>query len=331
MDVSLIYLHMSNDVVQFRSRNNAPLYFSNMKYHVGQDFIFSHKEIDVTQGDATHPHRSVGIDFDSHIGGSGSNGGIEIVKFCNQVNLLWKRITENASEDHIFAIVDHNSAHHMSYALAWKAFETHSADKIKLIISFDHHSDYTAKWGQYSTKITCSNWAGCALHFGFPKAYKIAEAVAHFGLTNTKAGVGPSGNFSGTKVYKYKGPSVNVGAGNPGNINLQTTMVLQEARRAAHAAANTPVDVYVTVDRDFMKGSWTPYKDGNHTPAVGRQAVQACLTTLQNAGCRLVGFDVTGLPNGTGYSESMGGQKKGAAVRRSNEDIRVCYRAVLAY
>lgn len=56
----------------------------------------------------------------------------------------------------LFTVVDHNSAHHMTYLLAKYAFTKNGRKKsTKLLINFDQHEDF----GKYnSPKIACSTW-----------------------------------------------------------------------------------------------------------------------------------------------------------------------------
>jgi hypothetical protein len=90
-------------------------------------------------------------------------------------------------------------------------------------------------------------------------------------------------------------------------------------------------DVYITVDRDFTIGSYTPYGDGEYLPAVGRSAVIECICYLQDNGATLVGFDVVGLPSRAGKCKNSDSSPFDQAVKESIEDIRIFHKSVSNY
>ncbi len=105
------------------------------------------------------------------------------------------------------------------------------------------------------------------------------------------------------------------------------------------------IDVYISVDRDFMIGSYTPWGDGPHTMADGRKAVLDALTFFKShlptdmpgpSGerkrvARLVGFDIVGLPAHPGSKPPKTPMTEDEAILQANEDIAQFYRAVHDY
>ena len=101
-------------------------------------------------------------------------------------------------------------------------------------------------------------------------------------------------------------------------------------------------DVYITVDRDVSKGSYTYWNDGYLTAALMRDAVDRCLAYLKAQNANLVGFDVAGLPDTLGCSTSLDlhgpqgtgrdpGAQEPAILQQARDDIRHFLNAVITY
>jgi hypothetical protein len=85
------------------------------------------------------------------------------------------------------------------------------------------------------------------------------------------------------------------------------------------------MEFYITIDRDFMKGSFTAWDDGNVELADGRRAVGDLLKRLREINIqkfRLIGMDVTGLPELNGASKYYPSLNY---IAESEEDIRTFY------
>ena len=101
-------------------------------------------------------------------------------------------------------------------------------------------------------------------------------------------------------------------------------------------------DVYITVDRDVSRGSFTYWNDGYLQPASMRDAVKRCLAYLKSKGANLVGFDIAGLPDTLGRSTVLGlskplgegadpGDQEPAIVKQARDDIEFFLKEVVAY
>ncbi|VFQ45347.1 hypothetical protein MSL71_30040 [Desulfoluna butyratoxydans] len=189
----------------------------------------------------------------------------------------------------LFSVVDHNSAHHMAYILANKGFRGHEDMAWRrVVINFDNHKDYEA-FNPDADSICCQNWGQALRPRPDDKTLHRDHPVSRYvvlGLGSTIANV-VSWGLGGIR-YQDK-------------VDLSQEILLANALRKS-LELGVPLENYlfhITVDRDFMKGSYTPYGDGPHYPHEGRNMVLQCLHFLKQRGATLSGFDVTGLPCGS--------------------------------
>lgn len=188
----------------------------------------------------------------------------------------------------LFSVVDHNSAHHMTYILANKAFRgNQDMAGRRVVINFDNHKDYET-FNPAADSLCCQNWGQAlrprpednALH----RDYSVGRYIV-LGLGSANANV-VSWGLDGIRHQD--------------KVDLTQEVAMADALRKS-LQLGEPLENYffhVTVDRDFMKGSFTPYGDGPHYPQEGRNMVLQCLHYLKQRGAKLVGFDITGLPCG---------------------------------
>lgn len=191
----------------------------------------------------------------------------------------------------LFSLIDHNSAHHMSYVLAQKAFRgSGNTSGWSIVVSFDQHTDYN-DFTNINGIIDCQSW-GQALRPTNRAVRTIDSPIAQYIVLGSGAGTacGRRWSMNGANV----GP--NVGLGN-------TTAILNHFFQARNLAG---YDVYITVDRDFIKAGATPYPEQafSATPVVGRKAVSDCLGFFKARNTNFVGFDVCGWPS-TGVSVQL--------------------------
>ena len=238
-----------------------------------------------------------------------SNGWVSLTHFEDSMLSVLKRL-----HSPIFAVIDHNSAHHLSYILAKKAFTTAHTDgkRNKVVINFDNHADGNppVKGAEDPPNyIHCNNWA-----------YQLFRDASAKNLVYISVGAHDQKLFSGhpagkTLIWHGEGKNhadtdILTEVIHPdGTRDTNIEHILDTVEGAVKGKMDNfswgTADVYVTVDRDFMKGSLTPYGDGEYLPVVGRNAVKSCLTYLgKNKKAKLVGFDVIGLPGEGGGKRS---------------------------
>ena len=169
----------------------------------------------------------------------------------------------------LFGIVDHNSAHNVSAALAAHAFRG-SAAAVRVVLQYDNHSDIHAI---SAATLKCSNWGN----------YVVAKDVAQYFVHMTNK------TYLGT-------PKLDVYTRASGKPTVAASLAALISRiKAEHAGKE--IAFYVTVDRDFTIGSHTPWGDGPQTADQGRKAVASAVDGFLKAGGKLVGLDVVGLPS----------------------------------
>ncbi|WP_394845451.1 hypothetical protein LZC95_51520 [Pendulispora brunnea] len=233
-----------------------------------------------------------------------------------------------------FAVVDHNAAHDVSAPLAEWAFANADAStpRVRIIVNFDFYADSPDKIDLNEQIIRCDNWAGFMTRV-VPGVYPkpIADAYVNFGVSS-----GPNAKVSGNLGAGLYQLARNNGL-KPQRIipeNHPTPTVTEQLATVVGWFSPGDVDVYISIDRDFMVGSYTPWGDGSQLPHAGRAAVLEALLFFQKGlpfGARgqLVGFDVTGLPALGGFSGT--GIKEPAAIEQANDDLITFYRQVRDY
>ena len=233
----------------------------------------------------------------------------------------------------LFAVVDHNAAHNVSAVLAERAFaNVGRSNALRVVINFDFHDDSPAKIDLREQIIRCDNWAGFMTR-KVPDIYPepVADAYINFGVSSGRDAK-VSGNL-GAGVYQLARddgakPARIIPADHP------VPTVTEQLKTVIEWFSLRNVDFYISIDRDFMVGSYTPWGDGSQLPAAGRAAVAEALLYFQTglmrgATGRLVGLDVTGLPALGGRSAA--GISEPEAIEQANEDLVTFYRQVVAY
>lgn len=199
-----------------------------------------------------------------------------------------------------FTIIDHNAAHHLSAPMVKHAFTSQGRGGAKrVLVNFDFHSDADAAVNKGRESIArCDNWAGFMTQ---PVEHIYETAVVDvyttfgvsLGLDKKESGNLGAGRFQRSDDRRapqliYEAAKWNK---DPRSVTEQLAWVVHDV-----FAENDPIDVYVSVDRDFMKESYTPWGDGSQDPKAGREAVRQALAFFAERRAKLVGFDVVGLP-----------------------------------
>ena len=178
----------------------------------------------------------------------------------------------------VFGVIDHNSAHHMSYVLARRAFSGNTAKK-KIIVNFDRHQDY----GSQSTDIACDTWA----YFTRNGSTKFADGYVAIGTYQP----------SGTNSAKYSCAADN---GSGGATWLNNPDALLSHLGITGQTKATDVALYITVDRDWTTYSRTPYGDGYYTYDKGYD--DFLLPFVKKVKSLVISADIIGLPGPLGHS-----------------------------
>lgn len=303
-----VYFHLGADVLGCDTKINSDKFVSKLENFSKIKFV--HKELDVKQGTSGSPqHKAMGITFAEPIGGFGDQGG------TIDINTLWNgfskqvhsRMLRSGVKKPLFAVVDHNSAHQMAYVLCRYAMQhlpTNQSNKA-MLITFDEHTDQQT--GFSNNRIKCSNYVVSLLK----PPHKVVDVVLHIGWDFPTG----SGNLKGTNVfvsntvtsraYKRDTPGREVGTPSGKQIfggKKSRVRVGVKDNYIQHVKSTIKKHkvtyVYITIDRDFMKGSCTRYGDGESHPDTARLAVKDCLEEIRELNCKIVGFDITGMPTG---------------------------------
>lgn len=222
----------------------------------------------------------------------------------------------------LFSIIDHNSAHHLSFVLANKAFRAYRGHARKIVVNLDAHEDYghAVNWQQ----IGCQNWGRKLLAVaGRPRWLPGGgvERYVAFCLNH---------HANRARLWRSNGQTLigNAAAIQPGNVGhggLPNAVLGQFLGPNLNNAA-----VYITIDRDFMAGSWTPYGDGSYAVGEGRQIIQGLINYLRGQGAQIVGADMIGLPCESQYLATTPQQQRQALVQM-RDDINLFYGLINAY
>ena len=211
----------------------------------------------------------------------------------------------------LFGVIDHNSAHHMSWALAHHGLRQISGMK-KVVINFDSHHDYH---GNANSAITCGNWGDRLWELVGQTNKVTADVYVAIGLKDTsktqKSGQFAIGQY--TKIIKQKVNTYAVDTNKGTDVSAMMTTIEK------NAGLSEPYAAYITADRDITRGSCTPYGDGLHDPAHVRAAVVNVINLLMKQKCVIVGFDVCGLPNA---GKAKNNQEAGSAIADTLEDLQ---------
>ncbi|MBN1204835.1 MAG: hypothetical protein JXB05_07920 [Myxococcaceae bacterium] len=260
----------------------------------------------------------------------GGNGEVNFSNFAAAflgLNGLFAQEPFKKEDKHpfLFGVIDHNSAHHMSWPLAARALQHRASHEKRLVLNFDAHYDYGAAG---SDNIHCSTWAvklfeGCPAHH-IPR---LVTAYAAVGVLRAPTEVKTSGNFA-TSVLTNKSQDKVAKLLSNGTDTTKGADVsgLLDAIESQAGLKDEKYSVYITYDRDVSEVSCTPYKDGQHKPEHAQLAVVNVIKALAERGCELVGFDVCGLPNSDGAT-TVQGKGLNDSVELAFDDIKVFSKA----
>ena len=182
-------------------------------------------------------------------GGAGEkNGWADPERF---MKVMREKLNELGKKP-LFAIVDHDNFHNMSAPLVEHALADHAANNVnhggktpvKLLVHMDAHDDYVSKPAE---RIGCHNWIDFILKPGGVATHTV-DKVLWVGVKGAESGNLTLNKFAVPgKSYAYfpRGEDRKVKAT---TIKLQLDELVKKDEEA---------DIYVTVDRDVMQGSFT--------------------------------------------------------------------------
>jgi hypothetical protein len=242
----------------------------------------------------------------------------------------FKPILKLEQDDFLFAVVDHNSAHHMSYILSRRALARATTPAKAMVINFDMHEDFGGGGTLKTTsKITCGTWG----QFLFSPT-KIADAYVVVGECK--------GHSQPLLKTKYVANHFNVIVRQPGRTEVEGSSAPKNAagvlstikEKVSGFSKWSNYRVYISVDRDIAKGSFTQWGDGYHTFADVQKCVKELMEDLDTKGAKLLGFDVSGMPNISGSDRSSvftGSRKRQDAFEAAVKDVQFYYGLVSGY
>ncbi len=239
------------------------------------------------------------------VGTSNSFGTIDLGTFTAAMELKFGAMRGLGSFP-LFSIVDHNCAHHFTYSLANLAFikaRSQIEGRRRIVINFDRHEDFSNR----TPKIACDSWAKALMDTSKADIYILI--------------ITPSGDGS-TPIAVKKGPGTVLDT-----ITFSKSLTYNSF--LGDIFAGNHFDAYITVDRDFMEKSFTVWGDGLFSPEGGRSCVAQTLEILGRNNVRLVGFDVTGLPQRDGHTRMRYTREE--VLAQAKEDITFFYRLCRGY
>ena len=201
----------------------------------------------------------------------------------------------------VFCVCDSNSFHNLSFIMASYAFaNTPQPRAHKLILNFDAHTDI----GGTQNYVGSDNWGGCMMRLGRTQAYLVIGVKGQY-LTLLHQGTGPSkpdSSFRGLLLKKVLTRDSNDTNWCLKTANVKNVLELVWAKLSRNPGGFnlSNCDVYVSIDRDFIKSNFTMWGDKNakYTREEGYSVVSKVLTEVlgeRGGRARLVGFDVTGV------------------------------------
>lgn len=211
-----------------------------------------------------------------------------------------------------FAVVDHNSAHHVALPLILKSQRALANRRPLVVINFDAHTDHAAVQG--FDQITCQNWSTLLLRRTGRPRWLAGSTISRYVVFGLKA----FGATERAKSWTSDGQTADSRERElqPGNARLPAHVLRYLLGNMEGKVA------YITIDRDFTHGSATPYGHGSYDPVEGRAMVRDCVEYLRRRNVPLLGFDVHGLPTGL-VSE--------ATMRQAYDDIKFFDNLVQGY
>jgi hypothetical protein len=271
--------------------------------------------------------------LDVAVAGNGLTGNVPFFRLRAAFNNLLPRRVPNGR--YLFAVIDHNAAHHFSIPFAEYAFTTANSvgqHRQRVIVILDQHSDIGSVQPAPPPIARCENWGGLALKtVGAAPAPPtiVADRYLHTGwATKTiQPPVNVAQQYMETNQTAggYKMVQVVIPPGLPQNLSAAVVAGL-----AGQAVNVNNTDVYITWDRDSVQGSMTPWGDGMYVSASLGQAISTLATDLTNSGAHVVGVDVVGLPSQGGYSRAFSNlpNANATALTRANTDTVALLTAV---
>lgn len=301
-----VYFQMSNETL-VNPYGSLALYLQALE--AACRFRFTHTFTGQTNNQS-FPYLN-GLQLASPVVG-GNNGSVSlshfIKRFFNPKGVMMKapfmKLDTAAGNPFVFSVIDHNSAHHLSYLLARRAFTQYSKGntgqrRYRLVLNFDQHEDFP-RGNLGRDMIRCSTW-GRSLFADktvTTEAFPVADAYAVVGLGQ---GI-PSGQlqckfYDRGRLQDRNGTRINTQGGNRVNQLIEYL-----TGHLPHSQDWADWDLYITIDRDWTLGSRTPYGDGSHEAAHGRNCLKNTMAQLSGLGAWLSGMDIIGLPSGVGRS-----------------------------
>ena len=319
-----MFIQMSNECYDGGNAANAWVYVKNLQTQTNITFDHVILKREAIRADA--PVSRLGISnrlwTDASVWETKVSGGS--VATINHDTLFEAFLNSNwgllpayhDDNDYLFSVIDHNSAHHISYLLACWAFKKRGRkDAVKIVINFDQHEDYGYKTPK--TKINCGAW-GCYIINGPPAGsrfrrpgFKVGNYVSVGNGKKVGGIMGRQGEHVGrhtcasgkfyTNIYKAGAK----GDHSPSAVVIADKNNLLKKLGTKMGHGLIPWDIYVSVDRDCIQGNDTPYGHGVHKPEEVRHAVYNLLRDMRNTRSQLVGFDVIGLPHHTSTNKAI--------------------------
>jgi hypothetical protein len=265
-------------------------------------------------------------------GVAGANGQCRLDQLRCAMNGVWP-----ALPDPVLGIIDSDAAHHMSLLLAERAFAAVPAGHARIVINFDAHTDFSNPPDVASLR--CDNWGSFTVN-AVPPVYANPIADVYVMIGNKVQGLrAPNPPWSNTIArFRVPGPAGGVPAaaqpvaGATIAQQIQQLIVMLNGYAAAMNNGNVWAGyaVYVTVDRDVQESSYTDYGDGAYTVAAVWQAVDDCLTELDNNNVAFAGFDICGLPTYAGKSNVSGGLQPAGRIALACANVTTFHNRITA-
>ena len=208
----------------------------------------------------------------------GGHGTVSLSQFQNAFFAPRGEALMEKMEGFVFAVIDHNSAHHLSYALAKRALSKTTARR-KMVLNFDRHQDY----GSASSTIACDTWG----YFTTNGPTRCADLYAAVGTYCPE----------GSHARRY---SVTTERGSQGAHWVKDETELMRHLGIDPVASKKEIALYITVDRDWTTYSRTPYGDGYYPyDSAYNTFLIPFLSKIKHL---VASIDIIGLPGPSGSS-----------------------------
>jgi hypothetical protein len=217
--------------------------------------------------------------------------------------------------------------------LAERAFAAVPAGRARIVINFDAHTDFSGAVPAVAS-LRCDNWGSFTVN-AVPPVYVNPIADVYVMMGNKVQGLAaPNPLWSNTSA-RFRAPvpaAAQPVAGATIAQQIQQLIVMLNGHAAAMNNGNAWAGyaVYVTVYRDVQQSSYTDYGDGAYTVAAVWQAVDDCLTELDNNNVAFAGFDICGLPTYAGTSHVSGGLMPAGRIALACTDVTTFHNQINA-